>query len=92
MFHLFSDSITSAGIVGIFIVGFIAGWAAEFIMGRAGYGVVMNSFVIMAGIVGGLLGLAYFGHRVDDNIILTMAAAAGGGAGLLIFLAILRKL
>lgn len=92
MLYAFTESLTSAVMIGIFIAGFIAGWAAELILGRAGFGTVANAFIVMFGAVAGLMALGYFGHRIDQNLFFSLGAAAGGGALVLILFAFLKRL
>lgn len=92
MFYLFAKSVTTAVIAGVLLASFVAGWAAEFIMGRAGFGIFGNAFLVMIGVFLSFLGLAYFGYGVNDNIMLTLGSGAGAAAVALLLPALLRKL
>lgn len=92
MFYLFAKSVTTPVIAGVLLASFVAGWAAEFIMGRAGFGIFGNAFLVMIGIFLGFLGLSYFGYGVDDNVMLTLGAGAGAAVIALLLPALMRKL
>ena len=63
----------------VIIVGLIAGWAAGKIMGKGGYGPLMDIVLgIVGGIVGGfllsLVGLSSSGGIIGDIVVATIGA------------------
>jgi uncharacterized membrane protein YeaQ/YmgE (transglycosylase-associated protein family) len=73
-------------IVACIIVGLIAGWLAERIMGR-NHGLLMNLVVgIIGALIGGFLTTSLLGLRYDEGFNLASIAVATLGA--IVFLAI----
>lgn len=65
------------GIIGAIIIGLLAGWIAEKIMGRS-HGLFMNLIVglvgaLLGGFLAGLLGVSYYGW-VGSLVVSTIGA------------------
>ena len=66
-------------LIWVIVVGLIAGWLAGRIMGKGGYGPLMDMVLgILGGIVGGfllsLVGLASTGGIIADIVVATIGA------------------
>lgn len=86
-----SDGVTELGlptmnIIACIIVGIIAGWLAERIMGR-NHGLIMNLIVgIVGALIGGFLTTRLLGLRYDEGVNLASIAVATLGAVILLAL------
>lgn len=68
------------------------GWIADMALGDGGYGVLLNSAVVMVGAVAGALLWQRLGYRLNMNAQAALAlVAAGAGMVLLLVCAILRR-
>lgn len=80
------------GFIGWIVIGIIAGWGAEKVMGRS-HGLLTN---LIVGVIGGLLGGFIANNLLGLNINgffnpLTWLAALGGACVLLFLLGLVKK-
>ena len=68
------------------VLCFLCGWIADRIMGHAGFGVVGNWLLLLAGCYGVLFACNQFGYRFDGELPLTVLTAFGGATVLLVAL------
>lgn len=78
------------GIIAWIIIGIIAGWIAEKLMGRD-HGLVTNLIVgVLGAVIGGFI-LSLFGFGVSDNWIPTILTAVLGACILLWVVGLVRS-
>ena len=79
------------GIIGWIIIGIVAGWLAEKVMGR-NHGLVTN---LIVGVVGALLGGFIAGNLLGLDVggfnIVTLLVAFGGAVLLLFLLGLIKR-
>lgn len=79
------------GIIGWIIIGIVAGWLAEKVMGRS-HGLVTNLVVgVLGAILGGFLAGAVFNMPVGGFNLGTLLVAFGGACLLLFLLGMVKR-
>ena len=79
------------GIIGWLVIGIVAGWLAEKVMGR-NHGLVTN---LIVGVIGALLGGFIAGNLLDIPVggfnLVTLLVAFGGAVLLLFLLGLVKR-
>lgn len=79
------------GIIGWLIIGVVAGWLAEKVMGR-NHGLVVNLIVgVLGALLGGWIAGTLFHIPVGGFNILTLLVAFGGACLLLFLLSLIKR-
>jgi uncharacterized membrane protein YeaQ/YmgE (transglycosylase-associated protein family) len=79
------------GIIGWIIIGIVAGWLAEKIMGRS-HGLVTNLIVgVVGALIGGFIASNLLGIAVGGFNIVTLLVAVGGAVILLFLLGLVKR-
>ena len=79
------------GIIGWIIIGIIAGWLAEKVMGRS-HGLVTNLIVgVIGALLGGWIAGQFLGMAVGGFNIMTLLVAFLGACLLLVLLGVVKR-
>ncbi|AQR60714.1 hypothetical protein BZG35_02885 [Brevundimonas sp. LM2] len=79
------------GIIGWIVIGIVAGWLAEKVMGR-NHGLVTNLIVgILGALLGGFIAQNLLGVPVGGFNIVTLLVAFGGAVLLLFLLGLVKR-
>jgi len=79
------------GIIGWIVIGIVAGWLAEKVMGRS-HGLVTNLIVgIVGALIGGFIAENLLGQPVGGFNIVTLLVAFGGAVLLLFLLGLVKR-
>ena len=79
------------GIIGWIIIGIVAGWLAEKVMGRS-HGLVTNLVVgVLGALIGGFIARQFLGADVGGFNLMTLVVAFLGACLLLFLLGLVRR-
>ena len=79
------------GIIGWIIIGIVAGWLAEKVMGRS-HGLVTNLIVgVVGALIGGFIAENLLGQPVGGFNLATLLVAFGGAVLLLFLLGLVKR-
>ena len=79
------------GIIGWIIIGIVAGWLAEKVMGRS-HGLVTNLIVgVVGALIGGFIAENLLGQPVGGFNLITLLVAFGGAVLLLFLLGLVKR-
>ncbi len=79
------------GIIGWIVIGIVAGWLAEKVMGR-NHGLVTNLIVgVVGALIGGFIAQNLLGIPVGGFNIVTLLVAFGGAVLLLFLLGLVKR-
>lgn len=79
------------GIIGWIIIGIVAGWLAEKVMGR-NHGLVTNLVVgVVGALIGGFIAENLLGQPVGGFNLMTLLVAFGGAVLLLFLLGLVKR-
>jgi len=79
------------GIIGWIIIGIVAGWLAEKVMGRS-HGLVTNLVVgVVGALIGGFVAQNLLGVPVGGFNIVTLIVAFGGAVLLLFLIGLMKR-
>lgn len=79
------------GIIGWLVIGIVAGWLAEKVMGRS-HGLVTNLVVgVLGALLGGFISGAILGLDVGGFNLITLLVAFGGACLLLFLVGMVKK-
>ena len=79
------------GIIGWIVVGIVAGWLAEQIMGR-NHGLITNLIVgVVGALIGGFLATNVFGFSAGGSWIVAILIATAGAVILLFLLSLVKR-
>lgn len=79
------------GIIGWIIIGVVAGWLAEKVMGRS-HGLLTNLIVgIVGALIGGFIAESMLGQPVGGFNLVTLFVAFGGAVLLLFLLGLVKR-
>ena len=79
------------GIIGWLVIGIVAGWLAEKVMGRS-HGLVTNVIVgVVGALIGGFIAQNLMGVPVGGFNIVTLIVAFGGAVLLLFLLGLVKR-
>ena len=79
------------GIIGWIVIGIVAGWLAEKVMGRS-HGLITNLIVgVLGALLGGFVAQNLFGTPVGGFNIMTLIVAFGGACLLLFLLGLVKR-
>jgi uncharacterized membrane protein YeaQ/YmgE (transglycosylase-associated protein family) len=79
------------GIIGWIIIGIVAGWLAEKVMGR-NHGLITNLIVgVLGALIGGFIAQNLFGTDVGGFNLVTLIVAFGGACLLLFLLGLVKR-
>ncbi len=79
------------GIIGWIVVGIVAGWLAEKIMGR-NHGLLTNLLVgVVGALIGGFLATNVFGFAANGSWIVAILIATAGAVILLFLLGLVKR-
>lgn len=79
------------GIIGWLVIGIVAGWLAEKVMGRS-HGLVTNLVVgVVGALLGGFISGAVLGLDVGGFNLVTLLVAFGGACLLLFLVGMVKK-
>lgn len=79
------------GIIGWIVIGIVAGWLAEKVMGR-NHGLVTNLIVgVVGALIGGFIAGQFLGLDVGGFNIMTLLVAFGGAVLLLFLLGLVKR-
>ncbi len=79
------------GIIGWLVIGILAGWLAEKVMGR-NHGLITNLIVgVIGALIGGFIASNLFGVPVGGFNIMTFLVAFGGACLLLFLLGLVKR-
>ncbi|WP_339914411.1 GlsB/YeaQ/YmgE family stress response membrane protein [uncultured Brevundimonas sp.] len=79
------------GIIGWIIIGVVAGWLAEKVMGRS-HGLITNLIVgIVGALLGGFIAGSLLGIPVGGFNLMTLLVAFGGAVLLLFLLGLVKR-
>jgi uncharacterized membrane protein YeaQ/YmgE (transglycosylase-associated protein family) len=79
------------GIIGWIVIGIVAGWLAEKVMGRS-HGLITNLIVgILGALIGGFIAESVLGQPVAGFNLVTLLVAFGGAVLLLFLLGLVKR-
>lgn len=79
------------GIIGWIVIGIVAGWLAEKVMGR-NHGLITNLIVgVLGALIGGFIAQNLFGADVGGFNLVTLIVAFGGACLLLFLLGLVKR-
>ncbi|MBJ7486194.1 MULTISPECIES: GlsB/YeaQ/YmgE family stress response membrane protein [unclassified Brevundimonas] len=79
------------GIIGWIVIGIVAGWLAEKVMGRS-HGLVTNLIVgVVGALIGGFIAQNLLGIPVGGFNLITLLVAFGGAVLLLFLLGLVKR-
>ena len=79
------------GIIGWIVIGIVAGWLAEKVMGRS-HGLVTNLIVgVVGALIGGFIAQNVFGQDVGGFNVVTLLVAFLGACLLLFLLGLVKR-
>ncbi len=79
------------GIIGWIVIGIVAGWLAEKVMGRS-HGLITNLIVgILGALIGGFIAESVLGQPVGGFNPVTLLVAFGGAVLLLFLLGLVKR-